>query len=117
MRHQFTAEERSRGGRNAPILHPELRSIRAKELKGLPHDSETQRRRRLQQIANEENVANELRRMGWTVFSPLVVCDRIGVKDNTVYFLEFKKPGQKLRPRQALIHDLVPERYRVTFHE
>jgi len=51
------------------------------------------------------------------VFSPLVVCDRIGVKDNMVYFLEFKKPGQKLRPRQALIHDLVPDMYRVVFHE
>jgi len=99
------------------ILHPELRSIRAKRLKGLRHDSETQRRRRLQQIANEENIANELRKTGWVVFSPLVVCDRIGVKDNMVYFLEFKKPGQKLRPRQELIHDLVPDMYRVIFHE
>ena len=114
MRHQFTAEERSRGGRNALVLHPELKSIRAK---GFPHDSDTQRRRRLQQILNEESIANELREQGWMVLSPTVVCDRIGVKDNSVYLLEFKKPGQKLRPRQALICDLVPEMYRVIYRE
>lgn len=114
VRHQFTADERSRGGRNALILHPDLKSTRAK---GLPHDSETQRRRRLRQIANEEIIANELRKKGWMVLSPLVVCDRIGVKDNNVYFVEFKKPGQKLRPRQALIRDLVPEMYRVIYRE
>ena len=112
MRHQFTAEERSKGGHNALVLHPELKSIRAR---GLPHDSETQRRRRLLQIANEEGIANELRKKGWTIFSPMVVCDRIGVKGCNVYFLEFKKPGQKLRPRQALIRDLIPEMYRVIY--
>ena len=49
------------------------------------------------------------------VFSPTVVCDRIGVKNNIVCFLEFKKLGQKLRPGQALIRDLVPEMYRVIY--
>lgn len=93
-------------------LHPELKSIRAR---GLPHDSETQRRRRLQQIVNEETTANELREKGWTVFSPMVVCDRIGVKGNRVYLLEFKKPGQMLRPGQALICSLIPRMYRVIY--
>lgn len=72
------------------------------------------RERRLRQIEKEENIADGLRGEGWEVFSPTVVCDRVGVKDGKVFFLEFKPPeNQRLRPGQKRIADLVPEMYRI----
>lgn len=69
---------------------------------------------RQKQLAWEENVAQELRVQGWEVFSPTVVCDRIGVLGGKVYFLEFKPKGKtKLRSGQQRIADLVLERYLV----
>ena len=50
---------------------------------------------------------------GWTVYFPTVVCDRVGVKAGKVYFLEFKKGNQQLRPGQQAICDLVPHMYLV----
>lgn len=75
--------------------------------------SEHQSRRRKQQLANEEAVANRLREQGYEVFSPTVVCDRIAVKDGKVYFVEIKRDGQALRPAQQLVSDLAPDRYLV----
>ena len=36
-----------------------------------------------------------------------MVCDRIGIKDNEVWFIEFKKPGQKLTENQQKIQDKI----------
>jgi len=66
-------------------------------------------------LAWEEGVAESLRNEGWQIFSPTVVCDRIGIKDGKVYFLEFKLPGQELRDGQKAIADLTPENYKIIF--
>jgi hypothetical protein len=65
----------------------------------------------------EEGIAVELRGQGWTIFSPTVVCDRVGVKEGAVFFLEFKRKGQALRPAQQLIHDYVPNMYRIIYKD
>ena len=78
-------------------------------------NSEIQRRRRMGQIAKEENMANDLRNKGYEVFSPTVVCDRVAIKDGIVYFIEFKKQGQKLRSGQQKIHDLMPDNYIILY--
>ena len=79
--------------------------------------SEAQSKRRKAQIAAEEAEADKMRAEGYEVFSPTVVCDRIAVKDGKVFFVDFKKPGQKLRPGQQRIHDLVPTMYNIRYHE
>ena len=112
MPHDFTEAERSKGGKAAYTKHPELGTIRARKL---THNTEAQRARRYAQLRYEEGIANELRAMGWTIFSPTVVCDRVGVKDGKVYFMEFKRPGQTLRPGQQVIHDLVPHMYEIVY--
>ena len=95
-------------------MHPELGKIRARKL---THDTEAQRARRYAQLRYEEGIANELRGMGWTIFSPTVVCDRVGIKDGKVYFVEFKRTGQGLRPGQQMIHDLVPHMYEIVYRD
>lgn len=76
---------------------------------------EAQRNRRLNQIKWEEDFADELRKDGWEVFSPTVVCDRIGIKDGNVYFIEFKKPNQELREGQQKIYNLSKDNYRIFY--
>jgi len=68
-------------------------------------------------IAQEKELAVQLAFQGYAVFSPTAVCDRIAVKDGQVWFVEFKKGRQKLRPGQQIIRDLVPDRYLVIRHE
>ena len=78
-------------------------------------NSEVQRRRRYKQMRMEEEAAAKLRKEGWEIFSPTVVCDRIGVKNNKVYFIEFKKIGQKLSLNQEKIKRLV-NNYKVVYY-
>ena len=78
-------------------------------------NSEIQRRRRIDQITKEENMANDLKKKGYEVFSPTVVCDRIVIKDNKVYFVEFKKLNQTLRSGQQKVHDLMPDNYLIIY--
>lgn len=78
--------------------------------------SEAQRRRRLNQIKHEEDVAEKLRTDGWEIFSPTVVCDRVGIKNGKVFFLEFKKPGQTLRAGQQKVCDLMKDNYKVIYN-
>ena len=78
-------------------------------------DSDVQRRRRYKQMDMEETAANKLRDDGWEILSPTVVCDRIGIKDGEVFFIEFKKPGQKLSPNQERIRALV-EKYIISYY-
>jgi DNA-directed RNA polymerase subunit RPC12/RpoP len=69
---------------------------------------------RHKQLDLEEGMANDLRDKGWEIFSPTVVCDRIGVKEGKVFFIEFKPASNiKLRSGQKRISDLVPEMYKV----
>ncbi|MDA4136138.1 MAG: hypothetical protein OK449_03950 [Thaumarchaeota archaeon] len=110
MGHEFTPEERSRGGRISIALHPELKRLHAPYLR---HHPAAQRAKAYRRMEIEQRVAKRLTEEGWAVYSPTVVCDRIGVKDDKVYFLEFKKENQTLRPGQQAINDLVPWMYRV----
>ena len=81
------------------------------------HTSEIQSRRRHNQLKTEENLANELRKQGWEVFSPTVVCDRIGIKHNKVFFIEFKKEGQELKEGQRKIKNLMENNYKIVYHK
>lgn len=75
------------------------------------------RARRLKQIELERSLADELEQDGYDVFSPTVVCDRIAVINGKLFFVEFKKRGQDLRPGQALVQKLVPENYMIVYHD
>ena len=79
-------------------------------------NSSIQRKRRINQLRTEEFLANRLRRDGWQIFSPTVVCDRIGIKDNKVFFIEFKKNGQKLKEGQNTIKESMPNNYIIIYH-
>lgn len=70
---------------------------------------EVQRRRRYKQMHMEEGAANKLRKEGWEIFSPTIVCDRIGVKDGRVFLIEFKKPGQKLTENQEKVKEIIKD--------
>jgi len=85
--------------------------------RGKPFTSEWGSRLRKAQLAAEVAMAKKLETEGFTVFSPTVVCDRIAVKDGKVFFVEFKRSGQKLRPGQQTIHDLVPDQYMIVYEE
>ena len=64
-----------------------------------------------------EGAAEEaLERDGYEVLKPLVVCDRVAIKDGKVYFVEFKRRGQSLRDGQRRVQELVPEMYLVRFY-
>jgi hypothetical protein len=67
-------------------------------------------------LAQEQALAQQLAGEGYTVYSPTAVCDRIAVKGGLVFFVEFKKGRQKLRPGQQAIQDLVPDRYLIIRH-
>jgi hypothetical protein len=77
--------------------------------------SEMNRATRLKQLEHESAEAKKLESYGYEVFSPTVVCDRVAVKDGKVFFVEFKSVGQKLRPGQQRIKDLVPNMYLVQY--
>lgn len=75
------------------------------------------RKSRYRQLAIEEGQAKKLRNEGWEIFSPTVVCDRIGIKDGKVYFIEFKPDhNTNLRSGQQRLHDVVPDQYIVISH-
>lgn len=82
----------------------------------IPFTSETGKKFRKAQLETEEAEADKMREEGYEIYSPTVVCDRIAVKDGRVFFVDFKKLGQKLRPGQQRIHDLVPEMYQIRYH-
>lgn len=79
-------------------------------------DSEIQRNRRYYQLQTEENLAEQLRKDGWEIFSPTVVCDRVGIKNNKVYFIEFKKIGQTLRDSQNKVKRLMFDNYKIVYY-
>lgn len=79
------------------------------------YSSENQSKRRLNQIKTEVGMAEDLVAEGYEVFSPTVVCDRVAIKDGKVYFVEFKKTGQELRPGQQKIFDLMPDSYIIRY--
>jgi hypothetical protein len=70
--------------------------------------------KRLNQLMWEQQIADSLAESGWQIISPTACCDRIGIRDGRVYFLEFKKEGETtLRTFQAAVRDLVPGMYRI----
>ena len=79
-------------------------------------NSEVQRRRRYKQMEMEENASKKLREEGLEVFSPTVVCDRVGIKDGKVLFIEYKKRGQSLTPNQEKVQSLAKEQYLVVYY-
>ena len=78
-------------------------------------NSEVQRKRRYKQMKMEKEASNKLRKKGWEIFSPTVVCDRIGIKDGKVFFIEFKKPNQELTENQEKVKNLA-NNYNVVYY-
>lgn len=66
----------------------------------------------------EQAVAAKLSQDGWTVFRPNVCCDRMGIKDGRLYFLEFKPKGKtELRYFQKIVQKMSPHNFRVVIGE
>lgn len=86
----------------AALTH-EIRSAAGKKGRGIISG--------LEAAASEALVAD-----GFKVYAPYAVCDRIAVKDGRVYFIEFKREGQSLRPAQQEIHDLTPDNYLIRYY-
>lgn len=76
-----------------------------------PFSSERGSIERKLQLESEIKAASEMVIEGYTIYSPTVVCDRIAVKDGHVFFVEFKKGNQRLRPAQKVIAELIPAMY------
>src|SRR5688572_17896482 len=94
--------------RSDPVARDQLREIALKN--GLS-DPIVARKRRYRQLEHEEKEAEKLRQAGYEVYKPAVVCDRIAIKDGKAYFVEFKRPGQVLRPGQAALQRVASEMY------
>lgn len=93
-----------------PMSKGNLRALKARHERGF-FDPIKQSKRRREQLRREERMATRLRHDGYEVYSPTVVCDRVAIRDGQVFFVEFKKAGQKLRAGQQRVRDLVPARY------
>lgn len=62
----------------------------------------------------ENAIGDQLRNEGWTILLPSACCDRIGIKDGHVFFLEFKPEGRTaLRSYQKTLREAAPDVYRV----
>jgi hypothetical protein len=62
----------------------------------------------------EQAIAAHMEADGWQIFRPMSCCDRLGVKDGQLFFLEFKpKENPQLRTYQKIVQKLVPHMYRV----
>ncbi len=48
----------------------------------------------------ENEVAEKIKNEYDSFFRPASICDRIGIKDGKLIFIEIKQKGQKLRPKQ-----------------
>lgn len=66
-------------------------------------------------VRYEHKLSDILRSEGFEVFDPREVCDRVAIKDGQVFFIEFKKLNQVLRPAQEKVRVLVPDIYKVIF--
>ena len=49
------------------------------------------------------------------IFLPQEVCDRIGIKDGCIYFIEVKKKGESLREKQEMMMRFARDNYIVIF--
>ena len=76
------------------------------------------RAHRRKQIYGEEEVANKLREEGWEILYTSNCCDRIGIKDGKVFFLEFKPFGnESLRTGQQRLSEVAKEQFLVVVHD
>lgn len=102
--------------RRTQDLNPEERSRIAKVAhaalveKHPDHQRQAGRRSRV----HENAVADRIREDYDHLFLPTEVCDRIGIKDGKIFFIEIKNgsgKGQKLKPRQELMQSFANESY------
>lgn len=78
--------------------------------------SEDLSRYRKYQLDVEQSLSQDLIDEGYEVFSPTAVCDRIAIKDEKVYFIEFKPEGQGLRYSQNKVSQHTSDEYKVVFY-
>jgi len=73
---------------------------------------------RRKQMKVEEDVANKLRENGWEILYTSNCCDRIGIKDGKVYFLEFKRKGhEELAIGQKRLQEAAGEQFKIIVHD
>ena len=85
----------------------DARAIEARKLRSpTPKEklAEMGRRSRL----HENMVAKQLQKDFEHLFLPNEVCDRIGVKDGKLFFIEIKQNGCRLTEKQQTFQSLVP---------
>lgn len=75
------------------------------------HTKEIQSKAAHARITYERQTAEKLKADGFEVLWPASVCDRICIKDGKLFFVEFKKPKQRLRREQQIVRDLLPDQY------
>ena len=49
------------------------------------------------------------------IYLPNEVCDRIVIRDGKVFFIEIKRKGQKLRPKQKEFKEIVKKKYEILY--
>jgi hypothetical protein len=109
MGRNFTAEERRRGGINVHKKHPDMASRLMKKNHDVTGKGSIIRGQ------EERKVVNRIKEEYDDIFAPNAVCDKIAFKDNKIIFIEIKRKGQKLRPRQAKFKKLVQEKYIIEY--
>lgn len=55
----------------------------------------------------ENKKANQIEKEYDYFVNPVIVCDRIGIKDGKLIFIEIKRKGQKLRTKQKEFKELL----------
>jgi hypothetical protein len=107
--HEFTQNERKKGGRVRNKLYPGMSRRLLANVKTSQTQSELGKRAR----EYEKIKTMELRKKFDKVYFPTSVCDRIAVMGTKVYLIEIKKPGSKLSRDQARIKNLLDGNYLV----
>jgi phage terminase large subunit-like protein len=79
--------------------------------------SENQSKRAIKRLRIEKDEAIKLEKDNWKIYYPTTVCDRIGIKNGKVYFIEFKKEGQELKPGQQEVKNLVKSKYKIYYYK
>lgn len=89
----------------------------AAQCRGRSYDSDKQAANARRRAAWENREAAKLVAAGFEVFYPHAVCDRVAIKDGVAYFVEFKQPGQALRPAQEKTSAAAGDSYVVIYSD
>ena len=49
------------------------------------------------------------------IYLPSEVCDRIAIRNGEIFFIEIKRKGQRLRPKQKEFKEIAKEKYEILY--